>query len=38
MSATVSLGPLYQCPSWIVSKVSIDLNGHEVRVHLRPDG
>jgi len=37
MSATVSLGPLYQFPGWVVSKVSIRSNGDEVCVHLRPD-
>jgi len=37
MSATVSLGPLYQFPGWVVNKVSISSNGDEVCVHLRPD-
>ena len=37
MSATVSLGPLYQFPGWVVNKISIRSNGHEVWVHLRPD-
>jgi len=37
MSATVSLGPLYQFPGWIVNKVSISSNGDEVCVHLRSD-
>jgi transposase len=37
MSATVSLGPLYQFPGWIVNKVSIRLNSSAVRTSLRPD-
>jgi len=37
MSATVSLGPLYQFPGWIVNKVSIRLTGSAVRISLRPD-
>jgi len=37
MSATVSLGPLYQFPGWGVSKVSIRSNGSTVRISLRPD-
>jgi len=37
MSATVSLGPLYQFPGWIVNKVSISSNGSTVRISLHPD-
>jgi len=37
MSATVSLGPLYQFPEWVVNKVSIRSNTSTVRIFLRPD-
>jgi len=37
MSATVSLGPLYQFPGWVVNKVSIRSNGSTVRISLRLD-
>jgi len=38
MSATVSLAPLYKFPGWVVNRIAIGVNGHTVRVHLRPDG
>ena len=37
MSATVSLGPLYQFPGWVVNKVSIRSNGSTVRISLHLD-
>lgn len=37
MPTTVSLGPLYRFPGWIVSKVSISSNGDEAYIHLCPD-